>query len=746
MSGKLLFGVYELDRDAMELRKNGKVIRLQEQPFRVLTILAARPGEVITREELQRQIWGNTYVDFDQSLNKAVNKVREALGDNAANPRFLETIPRRGYRFIAPVGTLPEAQSDGITVAQNTGASPETGKVTSRKLARTLLPVAAVIVIAAAVIFFGTVMRSRRPTEGSLTEPKLITSFGAHPTLSRDGKVVAFMSSLGGGTPHIWVQQTAGGAAVPVTQGSDPDFAPDISPDGTRIVFASGRKGGGIYVTPTLPGEPRVVAAAPGTDCPQFSPSGDRVLYWRDQKAFTVPVEGGEPIALPANQYFRFDGAPLWAPNGNEILFYGARRNEPNKPDEWWIAPLTAGQPRLLRLPGVSENIWPGYAVFVWRRLGDDREQMIYSTANLESWKFWSIGLSTSGRVDERPKLLASGNGKLGIGGSVSENGKLAFNIWTSTGSIFQIPLADRSPDRGAILQLPLTEGATHFSPSVSRDGKLLAYGSFNLSKPHTILLRDLATGTDHVLDDQQLVKNGNTSISPDGSKVIFERDCKNLRFPGFDWPMPCSFIVDATGGRPQPLCSRCTARGFSSDGFTVLALKYDENDVNKTRVVALNLRDRTETDLLGLPDRPVFQPFLSWDDRWVVFTKWQPGDFPPSQVMIAAMRQGVAAQKSEWIPVTDGTHEDDKPQFSADGNTVYFTSTRDGYLCIWAQRLDPVTKHPQGPPFAFQHFHNSEGRAAVFDQHNSDLSVARDKLFINLPKMNSEVWMSEIR
>jgi eukaryotic-like serine/threonine-protein kinase len=745
MSGKLLFGVYELDRDAMELRKSGRVIPLQEQPFRVLTILAGRPGEVITREELQRQIWGDTYVDFDQSLNKAINKVREALGDNAANPRFVETIPRRGYRFIAPVGTLPEAQTDGITVAQNTGASPETEKVTSRKLAKTFLSVAAVIVIAV-VISFGTVMRSRQPTEGNLAQPKLITSFGVHPALSRDGKVVAFMSSLGGGTPHIWVQQTAGGAAVPVTLGSDRDFSPDISPDGTRVVFASGRKGGGIYVTPTLPGEPRVVAAAPGADCPQFSPNGDRVLYWQDQKAFTVPVEGGEPIASPANQYFRFDGPPLWAPNGNEILFYGGRRNEPNKPDEWWIAPLTAGQPRLLRLPGVSENFWPGFAVRVWRRRGDDREQIIYSTANLESWKFWSIGLSTRGRVDERPKLLASGNGKLGPGGSVSETGKLAFNIWTSTGSIFQIPLGDRSPDRGAVLQLPLAEGATHSSPSVSRDGKLLAYASFNIGKPHTILLRDLATGTDHVLDDPHLGRNGETSISPDGSKVIFEQDCKNLRFPGLDWPMPCSFIVDATGGRPEPLCSRCTARGFSSDGFTVLVLKYDVNDVNKTRIVALNLRDRTEIDLLGLPDRPVFQPFLSWDDRWVVFTRWQPGDVPPSQVMIAAMQRGVAAQKSEWIPVTDGTHEDDKPQFSADGNTVYFTSTRDGYLCIWAQRLDPATKHPQGPPFAFQHFHNSEGRAAVFDQHSSDLSVARDKLFINLPKENSEVWMNEIR
>ena len=110
MPGKIRFGVYELDRDAMELRKHGVPIRLQEQPFRVLAMLAERPGEVITREELQEQIWGSTFVDFDQSLNKAVNRVREALNDNAGSPQYVETVPRRGYRFIAPVAAIPQTR------------------------------------------------------------------------------------------------------------------------------------------------------------------------------------------------------------------------------------------------------------------------------------------------------------------------------------------------------------------------------------------------------------------------------------------------------------------------------------------------------------------------------------------------------------------------------------------------------------------------------------------------------------
>src|SRR5579859_1743244 len=100
----LRFGVFEVDLRAGELRKRGVRIKLQEQPLSVLKILLERSGEVVTREELRSQIWStDTFVDFDNSLNTAINKLREALGDSADNPRFIETLPRRGYRFLAPL-------------------------------------------------------------------------------------------------------------------------------------------------------------------------------------------------------------------------------------------------------------------------------------------------------------------------------------------------------------------------------------------------------------------------------------------------------------------------------------------------------------------------------------------------------------------------------------------------------------------------------------------------------------------
>jgi len=102
-SGRLRFGVFEVDLRTGELTKRGVRVRLQQQPFQVLTSLVERPGELVTREELRDKLWGRTVVDFDHGLNKAINKIRDALGDSAENPRFVETVARRGYRFLADV-------------------------------------------------------------------------------------------------------------------------------------------------------------------------------------------------------------------------------------------------------------------------------------------------------------------------------------------------------------------------------------------------------------------------------------------------------------------------------------------------------------------------------------------------------------------------------------------------------------------------------------------------------------------
>ena len=119
------FGVFELDLSAGELRKSGVKLRLQGQPFQVLALLLERAGDVVTREELQQKLWpSDTFVDFDHSVNTAINKVREVLGDSASVPRYVETLPRRGYRFIAPVRIDTPAAAESVPAPTNPDLTP----------------------------------------------------------------------------------------------------------------------------------------------------------------------------------------------------------------------------------------------------------------------------------------------------------------------------------------------------------------------------------------------------------------------------------------------------------------------------------------------------------------------------------------------------------------------------------------------------------------------------------------------
>src|SRR5687768_11694156 len=153
------FGVFELDRRSGELRKDGVRVRLQEQPLRVLDALLAEPGEPVTRETLRQRLWpDDTFVDFDNGLNRAINRLRVALGDAADNPRFIETLERRGYRFIAPVAT-PDAPAPA-----GPASVPETTSRRGPDVRRTAWlgsAVAAAAVLVALLIAFTTELRRR---------------------------------------------------------------------------------------------------------------------------------------------------------------------------------------------------------------------------------------------------------------------------------------------------------------------------------------------------------------------------------------------------------------------------------------------------------------------------------------------------------------------------------------------------------------------------------------------------------
>ena len=172
-SRRLRFGVFEADLGARELTKLGRILPLQEQPFQLLAILLEKPGELVTREELRLQLWPQTVVDFDHGLNKAINKIRDALGDSAENPRFIQTVSRRGYRFLADVtevspGQIETAPADIGSEDSAARSDPRPVKPRSPRIVAATLIGAALLLVAAVAIWIRSTSTTRLPSIRSL--------------------------------------------------------------------------------------------------------------------------------------------------------------------------------------------------------------------------------------------------------------------------------------------------------------------------------------------------------------------------------------------------------------------------------------------------------------------------------------------------------------------------------------------------------------------------------------------------
>ena len=223
------FATFELDRGAAELRKRGIRIKLQEQPYRILCLLLERPGEVVTRETLCAALWpADTFVEFERSLNAAIAKLRQTLGDSAENPRFIETVARRGYRFIAPIEAIRPSETTadiGLQSARMAAIEAE-GNATStirspweRRKKLWLLTAGIVAILVAVGITIALVRESRTNATPALTRLTFDSGLTTDPAVSPDGKLLAYASDRSGdGQLHIWVQQLiSDGQAVQLT-------------------------------------------------------------------------------------------------------------------------------------------------------------------------------------------------------------------------------------------------------------------------------------------------------------------------------------------------------------------------------------------------------------------------------------------------------------------------------------------------------------------------------------------------
>jgi Tol biopolymer transport system component/DNA-binding winged helix-turn-helix (wHTH) protein len=288
------FGTFELDTRTGELRREGVKMRLQEQPFLILKKLLANPGEVVTREDLHTTLWRtNTFVDFDTSLNTAIKRLREALGDSADLPVFIETIPRRGYRFIAPVEAVDKAASASFSAqAVAVHASP----VVKQSMRIPVWLVAGVWIAAAALGALVMDLRSPKPTARVVNSTQL-TFDGTFKMNLQDGGGNIFYNEREGAHVRLMKIPADGGPPVQLDDSSPGLYLGGVSPDGTKLlvgkpVFSAGLSNGfaTLKLMDLSSGSLTDIGDIQCSDA-HWAPGG-KILYSRDADVFLADGDG----------------------------------------------------------------------------------------------------------------------------------------------------------------------------------------------------------------------------------------------------------------------------------------------------------------------------------------------------------------------------------------------------------------------------------------------------------------------
>jgi eukaryotic-like serine/threonine-protein kinase len=370
----------------------------------------------------------------------------------------------------------------------------------------------------------------------------------------------------------------------------------------------------------------------------------------------------------------------------------------------------------LLRMQGIEFRRdgpriadWRGDELLFFARLGD-------------SMNVWKVHIASSNwQVSGAPQRLTSSTG-LDAYPSLTADGRLLFASLTNSSDVWILPInANAAKEIGRPRPVTETIGPHQFA-SLSADGKLLAYSSVRYGHPHA-MVKDLESGREAPVTNST-ASEGVAQLSADGSLLLYLSVDHNAS----------GLVVPVRGGAANQFCTDCDSLyDISADNRVVLYRRGNS-------IRAFDLLTRADTLFMRSDKDQLFQEKFSPDGRWVTFEAVRRDR---SRLYVAALRNSATpAPESEWIPVTGNEGWADKPRWSPDGNVIYFISNRDGFFCMWAQRLSRGSKVPTGPPVSISHFHSSRlsmgnvGAGGVME-----ISVARDKIAFNLGELTGNIW-----
>jgi Tol biopolymer transport system component/DNA-binding winged helix-turn-helix (wHTH) protein len=615
------FGPFTLDGRSGELRKGPTRLRVPDQSIAILRELLQSPGELVTREALRDRLWPpHTHVDFEAGLNAAVRRLREALGDSADAPRYVETLPRRGYRFIAALDGLPAAAA--LAPAASAGGDvPVVARPEGARGARVRNVTLAVMVLT--LLAAGAWVALRRndaaPTASGLAKPVPITSFPGleiTPAISPAGNLVAFAwDGDRGNNFDIYVRSLDGRSQVQLTSDAASDHLPAWSPDGQRIAFVrvlSGRRV--IMEVPALGGPEQALfeagpperqalafgGAAGGSYGLSWTPDGGHLLFGdRNASAFAAAIyqyslEDGQRRQLTSPPANHSDGWPIVSPDGRYLAF--VRRNDAHFGGSVFVQkfdPLHAG--------GDPVQLTYGHLVRTFDWTADSRS-IIH-----DSW--WENGLW-----------------RTGVGGGRSE---------------------------------PVLPNILAVSPSVARSGPGLVYQNslldpniWELPTPPSPTLEPSGDATFRVIASTSIDQD--PQFSPDGARIAFASARSGHRQ---------LWVANRDGSGAKPLTSFADGRvgspSWSADGQWI-AFDAIRSDVWNLCIVPANggiIRTLIADDAFNN-----IRPSWSRDGRWIYFGSDRTGNWQIWKVPVAG---GTPEQVTRGGGI--------EPVVSPDGRRVYY-------------------------------------------------------------------------
>ena len=670
--GRIRFGVYEADLRAGELRKCGIRIKLQSQPFKVLAILLSRAGEIVTREELQQQIWGSeTVVNFDHSLGTAINKVREALCDSADNPHYIETLAKRGYRFIAPVETIEPPSRDGAAAAPEALPPPEFETHTLQRASspwnRTHWLIAAsalaAAVVAMVLIRLWALSDSARPLLLPFTQitssdsifpgdvgierfPVLLTD-GSRLYYSKveNGRVGLAYSAISGGDVHSLVTPPEIGV---------PRLA-DISPDGSKLLvlgetFSELERT--MWIVPSAGGAARKVVSGLGHDA-TWMPDGNTIVYASGSNILLTHSYGEEPRVLAS-----LPGRAFWlrcAPDGSRVRF--TVRDSATRATSLWELTFAGNQLRPL-LPG-----WSSPVAECCGNWTPDGRHFVFQSNQGEGSNIWILP-EKKWMASMSPSPIQLTAGPLSFVGPVSarQGSRIYFAGAHKRSQLHRY-------DAGARQFIPYLReigmaGRTEFS----RDGARVAW----LSTGDGSLWQSRADGSQRLQLTSPPMRVFMMRWSPDSRTIAFMG-----KEPDKTWKI---YTISAEGGKPEVVSADARSQAdpdWSPDGKAIVfgrSSEYMAEDSTPKSIQIVNWETRQVSNVAG--SEGLFSPRWSPDGRLLAAMS-----LDQCKLMV------FDRESNRWSEIATGKFNN--PIWSKDSKHLYVQSFTEEGSPIFRMRVD---------------------------------------------------------